>query len=146
MAERSHGAVLQLIGSPFYTDVGLRPVRRLLERRCGIGRTSHPEERLRQLHRELEERSIDPDTSVPLLAPVLGIGPETGYGAVPSEGLQLFQRITGAVHEYLMACSRDAPTLILVEDMHWFDEDTFNVIGSLSGTTWRACPCRDDRS
>ncbi|MGA8544195.1 MAG: adenylate/guanylate cyclase domain-containing protein [Mycobacterium sp.] len=131
MAERSHGVVLQLIGSPFYTDVGLRPVRRLLERRCGIGRESQPEERLRHLRRELEERSLDPATSVPLLAPVLGIGPETGYSAVPAEGRKLYQQITGAVHEYLMACSRDAPSLILVEDMHWFDEDTFDVVCSL---------------
>jgi class 3 adenylate cyclase len=83
MVERSHGVVLQLIGSPFYSDVGLRPVRRLLERRCGIGRTSQPEERLRHLRREVEERSLDPAVTVPLLAPVLGIGPETGYDPVP---------------------------------------------------------------
>ncbi len=131
MAERSHGVVLQLIGSPFYTDVGLRPVRRLLERRCGIDRTSQPEERLRHLRRELKERSLDPTTTVPLLAPVLGIGPETGYEPVPAEGRKLYQEITGTVHEYLMACSRDAPTLILVEDMHWFDQDTFDVVRSL---------------
>jgi class 3 adenylate cyclase len=131
MAERSHGVVLQLIGSPFYSDVGLRPVRRLLERRCGIGRTSQPEERLRHLRREVEERSLDPATTVPLLAPVLGIGPEAGYKPVPAEGRTLYQQITGAVHEYLMACSRDATSLILVEDMHWFDEDTFDVVCSL---------------
>jgi tetratricopeptide (TPR) repeat protein len=131
MVERSHGVVLQLIGSPFYTDAGLRPVRRLLERRCGIGRTSQPEERLAHLRREVEERSLDPATTVPLLAPVLGIGPETGYKPVPAEGRKLYEQITGAVHEYLMACSRDAPSLILVEDMHWFDEDTFDLACSL---------------
>jgi class 3 adenylate cyclase len=131
MAERSHGVVLQLIGSPFYSDVGLRPVRRLLERRCGIGRTSQPEERLRHLRREVEERSLDPAVTVPLLAPVLGIGPETGYDPVPAEGRKLYEQITEAVHEYLMACSREAPSLVLVEDMHWFDEDTFDVVGSL---------------
>jgi class 3 adenylate cyclase len=131
MAERSHGVVLQLIGSPFYTDVGLRPVRRLLERRCGIDRTSQPVERLRHLRREVEERSLDPDTIIPLLAPVLGIGPETGYQTAPAEGRKLYEQIAAAVHEYLMACSRDAPTLILVEDMHWFDEDTFDVVASL---------------
>jgi class 3 adenylate cyclase/predicted ATPase len=131
MAERSHGVVLQLIGSPFHTDVGLRPVRRLLERRCGISRTSQPEERLRQLRREVEELSLDPAAAVPLLAPVLGIGPETGYEPVAAQGRKLYEQITGAVHEYLMACSRDAPSLILVEDMHWFDEDTFDVVRSL---------------
>ncbi|MCV7061581.1 hypothetical protein H7I76_15940 [Mycolicibacterium vaccae] len=30
-----------------------------------------------------------------------------------------------------MACSRDTPSLILVEDMHWFDEDTVDVVRSL---------------
>jgi class 3 adenylate cyclase len=133
MAERSHGVVLQLMGSPFYTDVGLRPIRRLLERRCGIGRTSQPEERLQQLRREVEERSLDPTTIVPLLAPVLGIGPETGYQTAPAQGRKLYEQIAEAVHEYLMACSRDAPTLILVEDMHWFDEDTVDVVSSLLG-------------
>ena len=133
MAEQSHGVILQLIGSPFYTDVGLRPVRRLVERRCGIGRTSQPEERLRHLRRELEECSLDPASTLPLLAPVLGIGPETGYSAVAAEGRKLYQQITVAVHEYLRACSRDAPSLILVEDMHWFDEDTFDVVSSLLG-------------
>jgi class 3 adenylate cyclase len=131
MAEQSHGVVLQLIGSPFYTDVGLRPVRRLLERRCDISRTSQPEERLRHLRDEVELRSLDAATTVPLLAPVLGIGPETGYAPVAAEGLKLYEQITGAVFEYLIACSRDTPTLILVEDMHWFDEDTFDLIGSL---------------
>ncbi len=53
IAERSHAVVLSLIGSPFHTDVGLRPVRRLLERRCGIGRKSDPVERLRHLEREI---------------------------------------------------------------------------------------------
>jgi class 3 adenylate cyclase len=130
-AEQSHGVVLQLIGSPFYTDLGLRPVRRLLERRCGIGRTSPPEERLRHLRNEVEQRSLDAASTVPLLAPVLGIGPEVGYTAVAAEGLKLYEQITGAVLKYLNACSRDAPTLILVEDMHWFDEDTFDVISSL---------------
>ena len=131
LAERSHGVVLQLIGSPFHADVGLRPVRRLLERRCGITRTSQPEERLRHLRNELEQRSLDAAATLPLLAPVLGIGPEAGYPAVAAEGLKLYEQITGAVFEYVIACSRDAPTLILVEDMHWFDEDTSDVIGSL---------------
>ncbi|UMB67881.1 ATP-binding protein [Mycobacterium paraterrae] len=133
MAERSHGVVLQLVGSPFHTDVGLRPIRRLLERRCGITRTSQPEERLRHLRSELEQRSLDADVAVPLLAPVLGIGAEAGYTAVAAEGLKLYEQITGAVFDYLIACSRDAPTLILVEDMHWFDEDTFDVVESLLG-------------
>ena len=130
-AERSHGIILQLIGSPFHTDVGLRPVRRLLERRCGIGRTSDPTERLQHLQAEIEEQSLDPATMVPLLAPLLGIDPQFGYQPVPAEGRKLYDRIGDAVREYLLACVRETPTLVLVEDMHWFDEDTADVVRSL---------------
>ena len=130
-AERSHGVVLQLIGSPFHTDVGLRPVRRLLERRCGIGRTSDPAERLQHLRAEIEERSLDPATMVPLLAPLLGIDPQFGYQPVHAEGRKLYDRICEAVRDYLLACLRETPALVLVEDMHWFDEDTAEIVGSL---------------
>ena len=36
MAQQAGAVVLGLFGSPFHTDVGLRPVRRMLEGRCGI--------------------------------------------------------------------------------------------------------------
>jgi class 3 adenylate cyclase len=131
MAERSQAVVLQLIGSPFHSDVGLRPIRRLLERRCGIGRTSDPAERLQHLQSEVEARLLDPAAVVPLLAPVLGIDPQSGYQPVHAEGRKLYEQIADAVQDYLLACVRDVPALLLVEDMHWFDEDTVEVVRSL---------------
>jgi class 3 adenylate cyclase len=78
LAKRSNALILELFGSPFHTDIGLRPVRRLLERRCDIGRGSDVTERLRRLETEIRERSLDPATMLPLLAPVLGIAPQSG--------------------------------------------------------------------
>ena len=40
MARESGATVLELFGSPFHTDIGLRPVRRLIERHCRIQRDS----------------------------------------------------------------------------------------------------------
>ncbi|MET0898694.1 MAG: adenylate/guanylate cyclase domain-containing protein [Mycobacterium sp.] len=131
LAERSHAVVLQLIGSPFHTDVGLRPIRRLLERQCGIGRESDPDERLRCLRQELDTRGLDNEHLVPLLAPVLGIDPKAGYRPVQVEGQKLYESIAQAVLTYLMSCVRDSPTLVLAEDMHWFDEDSVEVVQSL---------------
>ena len=62
------------------------PYARLIERRCGIGRLTDPAERLRLLDAEVRARSLDPATTVRLLAPVLGIGGEAGYEPVPAEG------------------------------------------------------------
>lgn len=36
-----------------------------------------------------------------------------------------------AVRDYLAACVTGQPTLLVVEDMHWFDEDTVAVVNSL---------------
>jgi class 3 adenylate cyclase len=134
LAEQSHGVVIELIGSPLHQDVGLRPIRRLLERRCGISRTSSAAQRLESLTLEMNKVSLDSDTFVPLLAPVLGIAPEGRYQTVQAEGRKLFQMIVDAVVEYLRACVRDVPALVLAEDMHWFDEDTVEVVQSLLGS------------
>ena len=46
IAQKTGAPVLGLFGSPFHTDVGLRPIRRLLERRCGIRRDRSEERRV----------------------------------------------------------------------------------------------------
>jgi class 3 adenylate cyclase/tetratricopeptide (TPR) repeat protein len=131
LAEQTGAGVLALFGSPFYTDVGLRPVRRLLERHCGIGRDSDPAERLRELHTEVEKCAMDPEEVVPLLAPVLGIGPESGYQPATANAGRLYEQIASAVKDYLLACLGTGPALVLVEDIHWFDEDTVEVVQAL---------------
>ena len=136
IAQKTGAPVLGLFGSPFHTDVGLRPVRRLLERRCGIRRDSDPADRLRRLQAEAMQRSLDPAAVVPLLAPVLGIGPESGYEPVRAGGDKLYEQIAKGIHNYLLACLGSGPGLVLVEDMHWFDEDTIQVVQALLRRPW----------
>jgi class 3 adenylate cyclase/tetratricopeptide (TPR) repeat protein len=131
MAQQSGAVVLGLFGSPFHTDVGLRPVRRLLERRCGIKRESDAAERLRKLKSEVEQRGLDTAAVVPLLAPVLGIGPEIGYEPAYVGGAKLYGQIAKAIHAYLLACLGPGPGLVFIDDVHWFDEDTVEVVQAL---------------
>jgi class 3 adenylate cyclase/tetratricopeptide (TPR) repeat protein len=135
MAEASDGVVLELAGSPFHTDAGLHPVRALLERRCGIGRLTEQPERLRLLNVEVLARGLHPESVVPLLAPVLGIGAEHGYEPVPAEGRKLYELIAAAVHDYLLACVGHGPGLLVAEDVHWFDTSTLEVLGTLLGAS-----------
>jgi tetratricopeptide (TPR) repeat protein len=103
----------------------------MLEGRCGIRRESDAAERIRRLEAEMRKRSLDPAAVVPLLAPVLGIGPESGYEPVRSSGGKLYEQIAEGIHRYLLACLGTGPGLVLVEDMHWFDEDTNSVVQAL---------------
>ncbi|MBV9088321.1 MAG: AAA family ATPase [Mycobacteriaceae bacterium] len=131
LVKQDGGAVLELYGSPLHAGVGLHPVRTLLERRCGITRLTDAGERLRLLRAELVARGLDAETAVPLLAPVLGIGPKEGYLPVAAEGRKLQQLISEAICGYLLACGGSGAGLVVAEDVQWFDPSTIEVLGSL---------------
>ncbi|MED5810924.1 adenylate/guanylate cyclase domain-containing protein [Mycolicibacterium sp. 050232] len=131
IVERSGAIVVELRGSPLHHDSGLHPVRRLIERRCGITRLTDAAQRLRLLHDELHSLAMDSAAAIPLLAPVLGIGPEHGYQPSVTEGRTLYDLIGATVHRYLLACLKGRPGLIIAEDMHWFDPSSMDLVDSL---------------
>ena len=133
LVEGSGAVVVELVGSPFHTDVGLHPVRTLIESRCGITRVTEAGERLRLLRAEVAARSLDPMRVVPLLAPVLGIGGEAGYEPVAAEGRKLYELIAAAVQEYLLACVGGGAGLLIAKDVQWFDASTVEVLGPPAG-------------
>jgi len=129
---RSSGApVIELFGSPLHTDTGLHPVRRLLERRCGITRLTDGTERLRLLQAELLACQLDPASAVPLLAPVLGVGPEHGYEPAAVEGRTLYELIGATVRQYVLACIGGQAGLVVAEDVHWFDPSTMELLNAI---------------
>jgi class 3 adenylate cyclase/predicted ATPase len=131
LAAQSGNPALALLGSPFHADSGLYPIRALLEQRCGIERATDQAERLRLLENEVRARGLDPESTVPLLAPVLGIAAEHGYQPARAEGTRLYTQIIEAIGRYLLACLGDGPAVILAEDLQWFDQSTFDVVETL---------------
>jgi class 3 adenylate cyclase/tetratricopeptide (TPR) repeat protein len=132
---RSSGApAIELLGSPLHTETGLHPARRLVERRCGITRLTDGAERLRLLQAELLSCGMDPESAVPLLAPVLGVGPEHGYHPAAVEGRALYELIGATVRQYVLACIGDQAGLVVAEDVHWFDPSTLELLNSLLAT------------
>src|ERR1700739_2755027 len=131
IVESSGGTVVELRGSPLHTDTGLYPVRRLLERRCGITRLTDGAARLRLLKAEVPARALDPAATVPLLAPVLGVGPEHGYQPAAVEGRTLYELIGATVRQYVLARLGDQAGLVIAEDAHWFDPSTIELLDSL---------------
>ena len=134
LVEDSGGPVVELRGSPLHADTGLYPVRRLLERRCSITRLTDGAARLQLLEAEVSARALEPATTVPLLAPVLGVGPEHGYQPAAVEGRTLYELIGTTVQQYVLGCIGDQAGLIVAEDVHWFDPSTMEVLNSILTT------------
>jgi class 3 adenylate cyclase/tetratricopeptide (TPR) repeat protein len=119
---------IQLLGSPFHADANFHAIRALVERRCGLRRDAGPMERLARLRREVSDVGLAPDELVPLLAPVLDIPPEAGYQAVAADSRKLREAIAVGAANYVLACLGSGPALVLVDDLHWCDESTLDVV------------------
>jgi class 3 adenylate cyclase len=122
------GARLQLLASPFHAEASFHPVRAFIEARAGAGGDVAPAERLTRLERELAAVGLAPDELIPLVAPVIGVAPEAGYRAAALEGRKLHDAIVAATAGYLLACLGAGPAVLIVEDLHWCDESTLDVL------------------
>src|SRR3954447_18782940 len=122
--EAESAVVIPLRGSPFHRELGYHPVRKLIEERCALSEDATAAERLACLTRDVTELGLDQAGTVPLLAPVLDIDPSAGYDPAATEGRKLEEQVAQAVVEYVVACARGRPSLLVAEDVHWFDQAT----------------------
>jgi tetratricopeptide (TPR) repeat protein len=119
---------VQLLGSPFHADASFHAIRALLEGRCGLRRDVVPVQRLARLRREVMAVRLPPDELLPLLAPILDIPPEAGYRAVEADASKLHESIVVAAARYVLAALGSGLAMLLVEDLHWCDESTIEVL------------------
>ena len=75
--------------------------------------------------------AMDPVSAVPLLAPVLGVGPEHGYHPAAVEGRTLYELIGATVQHYVLSVPPRSAGLVIAEDVHWFDPSTIELLNSL---------------
>jgi class 3 adenylate cyclase/tetratricopeptide (TPR) repeat protein len=130
-ARDQRAVVVELAGSPFHSTAGFYPIQVLLETRCGIDSDTPGPQRLRRLRHELGASGADPNRTVPLLAPILGLAPTVGYEPLAAEGRKLNDEITSAVYEYVVACFGGGPGILLVEDIQWLDESTLALLSRI---------------
>ncbi|MDQ2649606.1 MAG: AAA family ATPase, partial [Actinomycetota bacterium] len=132
-AQADGGSVTEVAGSPRHEGSGLFPFRRAIELHAGIERTDDGPTRLRKLTDLLDRRAVAHDRR-PLLATLLGIDPAAGYPTVELDARQLREAIDGAVTTYLDSWRGGAGSVLVVEDLHWFDASSRELVANLLRT------------
>jgi class 3 adenylate cyclase/tetratricopeptide (TPR) repeat protein len=138
LAAQDGAPVVEIAGSAFYEEVGLYPIRRVIERNSDIRRHTDPPGRLECLRAELDRRGLPVETYVPWLAPILSLDPAAGYEADPVDARRLNEQIAEAAYEYLERCIGEAASLLVVDDAQWIDSSTRDLLASLGR---RKSPC-----
>jgi class 3 adenylate cyclase/predicted ATPase len=119
---------LRLFCSPDHGDSAFYPAIRQLERAAGFQRTDTNDQRLAKLEALLASATGSVGDTVPLLADLLSIRTGDRYPAVALTPQQRRERTLAALVAYVTGLTATRPVLLVVEDMHWADPATLELV------------------
>jgi serine/threonine protein kinase/predicted ATPase len=113
---------------PHFRDSAFHPLIELLLRSMYIQREDPPAAKLAKLERALVGLELPVSADVPVLAPLLSIPLAEPYRPLDLSPPARKLRTLNALVELLIAMTRQKPVLLVVEDMHWVDHSTVEMI------------------
>jgi class 3 adenylate cyclase/predicted ATPase len=125
------GGSIRLSCSPYRSNTALYPVAEYLEKVLGTG--GGPDDRLDRLEKQLRELELSVATVGPLLAELLSI-PWTHRWSPSSDSPERRKRQTlEALATWMLTSTADRPLLLIVEDVHWIDPTTRELLERFFG-------------
>ncbi len=117
--------------SPYHGSSALYPVTEMLRARLRLSEDADPRLQLERIRASLIEHRADSDGALPLMAQLLGIPPEAGYSPVALHPLTQKQRTLDILLALILVPTERRPTLLVIEDAHWVDPTSLELIGAL---------------
>ncbi|MEP6733531.1 MAG: AAA family ATPase, partial [bacterium] len=117
--------------SPYDMNSALHPVTKMLERRLGLEAGVTPATKLDNLERFVEGRGVPLEEAVPLVAALLAIPLGNRYPALDLQPARQRLRTLEILADLLLHSPDGSPVLLLVEDLHWADPSTLELVASL---------------
>ena len=117
--------------SPFYQNSALHPIIDLIERAIDAAASTIPSDRAAALRHVLSDAGMGDDTTIALIASLLGIAGEHTQVLSDLAPAQRKRRTFDALIAWLHADARKHPLVVVVEDLHWIDASTRELFGTL---------------
>ena len=128
--------------APEWRNSTLRPVVELLERLLGLDRGSTPEQAVAALEALLLRYGFVLAESLPLFAALLSLKDTSGrYPLQPMSPQRQKEETFQALLALLFEMAQQQPVLLLVEDLHWADPTTLELLTQLVGDVAGARLC-----
>jgi class 3 adenylate cyclase/tetratricopeptide (TPR) repeat protein len=109
----------------FYQNTPFYPVAEMLRQFVGDGPA---ENQLEQLATRLAVAGLNPAEAIPLIAPLLNLALPPEYPPSALSPDQQRRRLLATLVEWVPGSARGQPLVIVVEDLHWADPSTLEVI------------------
>jgi class 3 adenylate cyclase len=117
-------------------NTALFPLTDLFHRLLQFHAEDTPDEKLEKLEQILSQYRLPVEESVPLLAPLLSLAlPEHRYPPLNLSPQRQRQKALEAIVSILLELAEHHPVLFIVEDLHWTDPSTLELLGLLLDQT-----------
>ncbi len=127
--------VMEAFCSPFSIDTPYFPIAELLRGRLGID-ALEPAQQLERLRTRLVDLGLPQQEALPLFALFLSLEIDPQHWPILSE-LSLArqrQRTLDLLFQALQALAAESPVLLVIEDLHWADPSTIELLDQLLNT------------
>jgi class 3 adenylate cyclase len=130
LAETTHRR-MRLQCSPYHTASALHPLIAHLEHAAGFETNDPIDRRLDKLEALLRWGTNDIASVAPLVAELLSLPAAERYGSLQLTPEQRKERTLNALTEQVLGVAAHQPVLMVLEDAHWIDPTTRELIGQM---------------
>jgi len=128
--------------SQYYENSALHPIVEMMERRFGFTRVQPAGQKLQDLEARVVALGLRPEEAIPLLAPLFSIPVGDRYPKLAAAAPKQRQRTLELLAECLIRLAEQRPTLFILEDLHWADPTTLELMSVILNRQVPGSPTR----
>jgi class 3 adenylate cyclase/predicted ATPase len=117
--------------SPYQMNSPLYPILEMIERRAGIEEGMAPATKLDLLEQFSAGRGVDLEEATSALAGMLSVPKLDRYPEIEMPPAKRLQWMIGILADLLLHSVGGSPVLLLIEDLHWADPSTLDLLGEI---------------
>ncbi len=115
-------------GASYFQNTPFYPMTDMLQQGFVQGGNESDEAKLAQLEKALELAGLKLLEAVPLIAPMLNVSVSEKYSPLTLPPEQKRKRLLATLAGWFLGAARVQPIVMAVEDLHWFDASTLEVM------------------
>lgn len=127
----TQACLVELFSAPHCQNTTLYPIIKFLEEILGITRHDSQAERRNRLVEHLHQIGIDDKAKVSILAKLLQIKSSSQYPSLSLSPSREREELFESLISWLSAYRQSNPLLLIVEDLHWLDDSTLELLNRL---------------